>query len=212
MVFAPFILAALAAQPSPSLDGWKFQRKYTAKDVASYHCELELPNSGGSFASDIETTVQEVTESGATVLYKALTMTANGNPPTDGLPTLTTPVGKSGMPDKATITNGEEFFIFLGAAGMTTSEDIAKDQVVKVHWQNEKKDIVFDGTGRLTSSDEKAGTVTVDWNLTLTPMSDPSGTMKVTSVYSTKDFSLKSSEGYIAQGQFKVKFTVKRKT
>ena len=186
------MLLLAAGFPASPGDSVNFKRAYTVNQTAHYSVTMGLPGAM-TMTGHVQTTVINATPDGATVRFKALKLDMGGLPASsDPLPDLTTKVGPSGMPNGATIKNSQEFFVFLAAAGITPNQPANIGDSVSVHWQNDPKDVTFDGQGKLTQLDPAAKTLTVAWNLTMTPSG---GKFKLTSIYSTVDFSLKSSQG-----------------
>lgn len=194
-----------------TLEDFTFKRTFVAKSEAFYTVTMTLPGGFGTLKSTIQSTVQTVTDDGATVHLKALNIDMPGFPTTQALPDLTTKVGPLGMPNKASIKNGEEFFVFLGIASLTPGTKTSVGQTVTIHWVCDSKQFAIDGTGKIGKLDPNTKTLTVDWDIDMKPNYTDGGKFTVKSVYSTTDFSLTSSEGAMGVGGTNSKISIARK-
>lgn len=174
-----------------------FNRTFKAGEEAKYKVSMELP--GLKTEAEIETSIVKLAPNGATVRYRALKLDM-GIPSSEPLPELTTMCGPSGMPNGASIRDSRQFFVYLSAAGITPNVSAHVGDTVSVHWQNDSKGATFDGHGKLIKLDSAANTLSVDWDLTMTPSYTTGAHWKLTSVYSTTDFSLKSARGTMDVG------------
>lgn len=177
-------------------DALSFKRTFATGQSARYTVVMGLP--GLSVTGDVETTVVKLLPDGATVRWRALKL--EGLPTNDPLPDLTTTTGPMGMPNGASIKNAQEFFIFLGAAGITPNKEAHVGDIVPVHWQNDPMDVTFDGHGKLVKLDPATKRLTVEWDLSMKPSYTTAGAVTFKSVYSTTDFSLVSSDGTLSVG------------
>jgi hypothetical protein len=189
-----------------------FKRIYTAKIGTTYTVTMDLPGGSGALTANIDTTVQSVEAEGATVHFKATSIGMPGFPTTDTLPDLVTKVGPLGLPNKATIKSGQEFFVFLGLASITTGTTVKVGDTVTAHWQNDPKDCTIDGTGKIAKFDAAAKLLTVDWKVDMKPSYTVGSTFVLHSVYSTTDFSLNKADGTVEIGGSSMKLKFERKT
>lgn len=204
----PFLALAAFAVTAQTPAEFDFKRIYKVGDTAIYSAQM---TGMGTVTGELQTTVVSLTPNGATVKYVGRNFAIAEMPGDMPIPDLTTKVGPEGMPNGATIRNGQEFFVFLGAAGMVPSKKAKVGDEVTVHWQNDPKDVAFDGTGRILELNKEAKTLTVQWTMTMTPSYTPPAKWKLKSVYSTDDFSLKSSEGTFELGAVvQIKFARKK--
>lgn len=194
LVLVPIGLTAASLGALRQTSMFRFVRKYVPNTVSTYDLKMTFPGGVGGATATIK---QTVTEAGETpkLKYETVKLDAMGMPGDGQLPTLTSAVSPNGMPDAATVKNAQEFFVFLSAAGMVAGRAVKKDQIFTCHWDNTAKDVAFDGVGSITASDEKAKTITVTWDETMTPANLAPAKFKLKSVYSTDDYSLVSSEG-----------------
>ncbi|HLK16588.1 MAG TPA: hypothetical protein VKT78_17410, partial [Fimbriimonadaceae bacterium] len=206
-------LLILAALPFAALGRFDptsvcFKRtfKQGAKDTYTYAMG---PQGGPAIAAGKYTeTITSLTSEGAVARFDFTTV-GTGLGTTEPIPPLTSKVGFDNMPSGASIKNGTEFAVFGCLAGIAPNKDAKVGESVTVHWQNESKDVTFDGSGKLASSDASAKTLTVEWVIQMTPSYTTGGEYKLTSTYSLADFSLIKSVGtYTIAGQvMDVKFT-----
>jgi hypothetical protein len=210
-IFA-FTLAAVplafASLAPPAADSYDFKRAFKVKDDAKYTFTMDM-GGGMNMSAQVESTVVSVDGDSASVFFKALKLDM-GMPNTEALPQITSKVGPTGMPNAASIKNSQEFFVFVGAAGITPGAKASVGDDVTVHWQNDPKDVTFDGHGKILSADKDAKTLTVQWTLTMTPSYTTAGEWKFKSVYSTDDFSLKGADGTMGMGPTTVGIKVVR--
>lgn len=186
-----------------------FKRSYKEKAVAQYTMTLDVPDAG-KLTAEIQTTVNGVNPNGATIVYKTLSLKVGDQAaPPDSSPDLTSKVGAEAMPNEIDFMKGVPYFA-VSAAGIVPNSTFEVGADMPIHWENNAKDVTLEGHGKLSSIDATANTVSVDWDFTVTPKGQDKGQFKVTSVYSSSDFSLKSSKGKIDIGGKVADFTVNR--
>ena len=193
------------------VDDVSFKRTYTEKGNSFYDVSMSLPGGAGTVKTTVQSTVQVVGSEGGTLHMKVLKIDFPGVPDKGALPDIVTKVGPSGMPNKASIKNGEEFFVFLGMAGLTTGTTAKIGEPVKVHWQNDLKDCTVDGIGKITKVDSATKLMMVDWKIDMKPSYTDSSMFAFKSVYDMSDMSLKSADGTMTIGGASIKMTVSRK-
>jgi hypothetical protein len=113
------------------------------------------------------------------------------------------------MPNDLDFQKGVPYLV-VAAAGIIPNSTVQVGADMPIHWQDNLKDVTIDGHGKLSSADATANTVTVDWDFSVVPKGQDAGQFKVTSVYSTSDFSLKSSKGKVTIGGKAADFTLSR--
>ncbi len=177
----------------------EFKRTYKDKAVAQYKLTLDIAGEG-QMAAVVQTTVKSVDSDGATVLYKTISMkVGDTDAPADQLVELTSKSGPKSMPEDLDFDK-HVAYLALSAAGITSgaSETVGLD--IPIHWQNAAKNVELQGHGKISAMDTTAKTINVDWDFSVTPKGEDPGQFKISSVYSTDDFSLKSSKGKLTIG------------
>ena len=193
------LLAAATLFSGPttkSQDLIDFKRTYKPGAVNRY--TYTMGNKGGMMmTADVEMTVVSIDKDVPTVKYKALKIDV-GIPIKEALPEITSTVSPEGMPNKASIRNSQEFFVFLSAAGMVANKKVKVGDEVPVKWKNESGDVTFEGTGKI--ADLKGKGLIVDWVLKMTPSYTDGGTFKFRTWYGTDDFRMAAAEGSFGIG------------
>jgi hypothetical protein len=198
-MLVPVLAAGLVAGhfQAGSAQDLSFKRSYKANEVDVYALTLTPP--GDHMQADIEFTVKSLEGDGATVDYKVLRGSSSHGPMPDPLPSSTSKIGPEAMPNDISPKNGQAFlFALLSTAWITPAAKEVANKPFLVHWQNTAKDLTLDGEGTITSVDQSQKTMTVSWSLGMKPGDAATGEIKVTSVYSTQDYSLKTSRGSVS--------------
>ncbi len=201
----PITLVLVAALPLCAMsrsgpDSLAFKRifKADAKDTYTYttgpHGEPPM------IICEYAATVTEVTSSGASIKFEIIKTDLPGLGASQPVPPLTSKVGPENMPASASIKDGTEFLLFGSVAGITPNKDAKVGDKVFAHWQNDPKDVTFDANGKLVSIDASSKTLTVTWDIKMTPSYTTGGEFKLKSTYSLADFSVVKSEGTCTVG------------
>jgi hypothetical protein len=175
-----------------------FKRTFKLNESSVYACTFASPGQKAKMTSAVACTVTKLEAGSATVEYKALDVIVDGKLNKSPAPALTSKVGANDMPEEALPSHQDDIlFVVLGAASITPNASVDPAHPVKVHWDNKSGNLSFDGSGTIKAIDKTAKTLTVEWDLTMNSPGYPAGQYKLTSVYSTDDFSLKSSNGTV---------------
>lgn len=147
----------------------------------------------------------------AAIDYKTLATLINGKREKSQEPELVSKVQPDGMATDLTASRPTNIlFLVLNAAGITPNANLDTKAAVPIHWQNTAKNFTLDGSGTVTATDKTAKTITVEWAMKLTTPSAPEGQFKLTSVYSTDDYSLKTSKGALSMGNDSMAINISR--
>ena len=176
----------------------KFARAFKPGEVETYGMELSFGTST-RVNCDIEYKVVSITRDGASVHLKMAQVKMPTGMSPDTAPEITRSFGPMNLPAdiKFGTGNQDEGYIFLLVAGITTNQEVVAGQSLSVSWQNDAKSLKISGKGQIKSIDSSTHKMTVDWVLTMTPAADTAGQFKLTSVYSTDNFSLIRTDGSI---------------
>lgn len=200
------LLAATAACLATAIaygqgDTIQFKRTFKLNEAGVYACSFGDVGKPAKITTDISYSVTKLEAEIATVDYHALALMVNGKLDKSLQPALYSKVGPNGMAtDASAAKQSDILFVLLDAAGITPNATVDSKSGVPVTWQNAAKNFGLEGSGTVTSTDKTAKTMTVDWIMKFTTTGITDGQLKLTSVYSTEDFSLKSSKGTLTTG------------
>jgi hypothetical protein len=150
----------------------------------------------------LQSTVKKLEASGPMVEFKVLEFAAS-SPPPGPLGDFTEKLNSQGLPVDR--TNG--LVMLLAVASMTPGTTSEIGQTVSVRWESNHKNLTIVAQGKLLSLNLKDKTLTVSWDLTEDADGQPPARETLSSVYSTEDFSLKSSTAKLWTGDT---LTIKR--
>jgi hypothetical protein len=200
----------LTGAVTPTIKGWSsellsFKRIYKVNEVAKYRFEMAGPNGSTFLSSDIEATVTALTPQGAWIHYRATKW--GPSPPNGGLlPELIAEVRRDGIPLTSVQESNKAVFVFTAMAGGLPERPARVGDQVSIHWEDDEKDGIVEGTGTVLSASKADRTTVVQWKMSTRSRKDVpgysnvSGIMKIRSVYSLDDFALIRSTGTLGVG------------
>jgi hypothetical protein len=200
-----FLLVTLAfghtAIARSGADSFDFKRTFKPNTKVSYTYKAGPHGEKEMFICQYTETITTVTADGANVNFTVVKLDIPGLGASDPVPPLTSKVGLDNMPAAANIKDSSEFVIFGCVSGITPNKSSKLGDKLKVHWQNDSKDVSFEGSGTIKSVDASSKTLSVDWNIQMTPSYTTGGTFKLLSTYNLADCSLVRSTGTFTIGQ-----------